>query len=305
MHAGSRPGKTPKQIHAPLPVWHYWVYWAGVLCTIVAALCAFGLVHWPTRNHGDPAGSGIAVGSAQVRRFGYPASVALPQRRLYPYSVIPGGVQNAQELRNAVAHDPLVAVLYANFDLSKARVVRLTRDREVYVSYRFGGHIYWTKKRLLVRAGETVITDGQHEARTRCGNRISETPMQPVRQDEPLDAAVNGPPTFQLLADNSEQPPLLAFDPTVPDSVVPGMPLLPAPSSRPVSAIPPPYFPIVGGGPPSFPNITPPPPPPVATPEPSAFSLLVLGLLMLAIVAGTSTLGNNRNTESRERSSLD
>ncbi|MGH9737705.1 MAG: hypothetical protein ACRD4X_03860 [Candidatus Acidiferrales bacterium] len=208
-------------------------------------------------------------------------------------------------MRNAVAHDPLVAVLYANFDLSKARVVRLTRDREVYVSYRFGGHIYWTKKRLLVRAGETVITDGQHEARTRCGNRISETPMQPVRQDEPLDAAVNGPPTFQLLADNSEQPPLLAFDPTVPDSVVPGMPLLPAPSSRPVSAIPPPYFPIVGGGPPSFPNITPPPPPPVATPEPSAFSLLVLGLLMLAIVAGTSTLGNNRNTESRERSSLD
>ncbi|MGA9884814.1 MAG: hypothetical protein WBQ34_13935 [Candidatus Acidiferrales bacterium] len=301
MHPGSRPGKTRKRVNAPLPVWHYWVYWAGVLCALVAALCAFGLIHWPARNNKGRASSGIADGASQLRQSGYQPGIALPQRRLYPYSVIPGGVYNAQELRNAVAHDPLVAMLYANFDVSKARVVRLMRDREVYVSYRFGGHIYWTKKRLLLRAGETVITDGQHEARTRCGNRISETPMQPVRQDEPPDAAVNGPPSFPLLADNSEPPPLLALDPPVLDPVAPGMTMLPPPGSPPVSVIPPPYFPIVGGGPSSFPNITPPPPPPpVATPEPSALSLLVLGLLLLATVAGASTLGKDRKTESRE-----
>src|SRR5579875_2590657 len=72
--------------------------------------------------------------------------------RLYPYSVVPGGVESVQELRNAIANDPLVASLYAKCDLSRAHVVRLTESQEVYVSYRMDGKIYWTKKRLLLPA---------------------------------------------------------------------------------------------------------------------------------------------------------
>src|SRR5271155_4140671 len=46
-------------------------------------------------------------------------------RILYPYSVIPGGVRNSAELRNAVAHDATVAAHYADFKLNDARVTQL------------------------------------------------------------------------------------------------------------------------------------------------------------------------------------
>src|SRR5580704_7067814 len=54
-----------------------------------------------------------------------PSSPKIPTRPLFPNSVIPGGVENIQELRSAIARDPLVARHYADFDLSKARVIRL------------------------------------------------------------------------------------------------------------------------------------------------------------------------------------
>src|SRR5271156_3230934 len=57
-------------------------------------------------------------------------------RILYPYSVIPGGVRNSAELRNAVAHDEVVAEHYSDFDLREVRVARLAEARAVFVSYR-------------------------------------------------------------------------------------------------------------------------------------------------------------------------
>jgi hypothetical protein len=279
-----------------LPVWHYWVYWAGLLCAFAAALSALVVISRHSKSDSLASRSSeIAMRGAQRLGVSSSAGVDLPQRRLYPYSVIPGGVENAQELRNALASDPLVAEHYANFDLSHAHVVRLTRDREVYVSYRLGDRIYWTKKRLLLRAGETVITDGKHEARTRCGNRISETPAQPVSQKEPASAAMDTPPTFGQYADNTGAPPLLPFSPSSVDPIGPSLPsMAQPPSSPPVTVIPPPYFPIVGGGPPTFPGVIPPPLPtpttPIATPEPGALSLLLLGLLVLGAGAGLSNL---------------
>ncbi len=284
--AGHR--KRPK-----LPGWHYWTYWAGLVCALVAGLSAFGVISWHSKHNSLASRSSEIAAGAQHRVFGSSGGADLPQRRLYPYSVIPGGVESAQELRNAIAHDPLVAEHYANFDLSRAHIVRLTHDREVYVSYRLGDRIFWTKKRLLLRAGETVISDGKHEARTRCGNRISEKPVQPVSpQNEPSNAAMNTPPTSGLFADNTGAPPLLPFSPSSVDPIGPGLPSMPQPpSSPPITVIPPPYFPIVGGGPPSFPGVTPPPPPtPIATPEPGALSLLLLGLLVLGAGAGLSNL---------------
>ncbi len=54
-----------------------------------------------------------------------------------------------------------------------------------YVSYRTPSGIYWTKNRVPLREGELVLTDGGSEVRGRCGNRISNTPEQPVAQNEP------------------------------------------------------------------------------------------------------------------------
>lgn len=106
-------------------------------------------------------------------------------RSLFPYSVIPGGAHSALDLRNAVRNDPVVAAHYEDFDVTKAHIASLEQDRLVYVSYRIADHVFWTSKKLMLPKGETVITDGTHEARTRCGNRISETPAGPISKEEP------------------------------------------------------------------------------------------------------------------------
>ncbi len=125
----------------------------------------------------------------------------------YPYSVVPGGVEDANELKWVAEHDPVVAAHYAGFDYARAQVVRLTLNRTVHVSYRIGNRIYWTNRRVTLHKGEKVITDGRMTARTRCANRVEETPQQqaaaPVEPplakfDEPVKAgsgtAIQFPP---------------------------------------------------------------------------------------------------------------
>jgi hypothetical protein len=112
-------------------------------------------------------------------------AVARALRPNYPYSVIPGGAYSPAELRFANRQDALVRDHYGDFDLSAARVVTLRADRYQYVSYRLRNHIFWTRNRLRIPKGETLLTDGRNYARTRCGNRLSNvakgltSPLQP------------------------------------------------------------------------------------------------------------------------------
>lgn len=160
---------------------------------------------------------------------------ATPTRPVYQYSVVPGGVQDVKELKWVAEHDPIVGAHYAGFDYAHAQVVRLTLARTVYVSYRIGNHIYWTRRRIALKKGETLITDGRMTARTRCGNRVEETPQQaaaPVEPpaekfDEPIRAgegtAMMSPPVHfdSALAPRQETPgieptgPLSLYDPFV------------------------------------------------------------------------------------------
>jgi hypothetical protein len=114
-------------------------------------------------------------------------------RRVYPYSVVPGGVEDARELKWAAANDPVVAAHYAGFDYDHASVVRLTVDQIVFVSYRIGNHIYWTRYRLQLRKGEKLITDGKITARARCGNRVEVVPQQEHSESEPPPAKFEEP----------------------------------------------------------------------------------------------------------------
>lgn len=110
---------------------------------------------------------------------------SLENRPVYPYSVVPGGVRDAHELKLAAERDPVVAAHYAGFDYDHAHVVRLVLARTAYVSYRIGKKIYWTRRRITLKKGETVITDGKITARTRCANRVEELPQQATAMSEP------------------------------------------------------------------------------------------------------------------------
>jgi hypothetical protein len=234
------------------------------------------------------------------------------ERPVYPYSVIPGGVVSAKELVNALQRDPVAAAHYSDFHAQSAHVVRLSNARQLYVSYRVGNLVYWTSKKVTLAAGETVLTDGAHMARTRCGNRISEvpgpsSPAEPPKEAlntpvfrHPADAPADAPPTAPIWSDKTT-PFLLAlngppitdgpggkgpFVPPVPISPccgVPGGPSGPTPKT-PVPPIPP------GSGPgpsplPQPPPVVPPGSPPVSTPEPQSLLLLALGLSALFVAS--------------------
>src|SRR5580700_2062962 len=231
-----------------------------------------------------------------------PAELNNQGRVFYPYSVIPGGAKNQAELRGAVLHDVIVAAHYADFDLEKTHIARLGVARAVFVSYRVGNRIFWTKNRMTLPAGETVLTDGAHMARTRCGNRLSEVPGQPVLKAEPSPEAMEvpagagplavplapaeiplaPPPTTAIVVPETPSgsifippiPPIFPlggspFPPGIPSRPTPppGTPTPPGTATPPGGPIPPPVIP-----PP------PPPPPPVATPEPSSLLMLTASL---------------------------
>jgi hypothetical protein len=153
----------------------------------------------------------------------------MENRPVYPYSVVPGGVRDAGELKWAAEHDPVVASHYAGFDYDHARVVRLVLARTAYISYRIGNKVYWTRRRVTLKKGETLITDGKMTARTRCANRVEEVPQQAnsssepplVKFDEPMNPALgpaitNPPVPFQsALLDRPNGPtaPLNLYNP--------------------------------------------------------------------------------------------
>ena len=164
----------------------------------------------------------------------------MDDRPVYPYSIVAGGVKDARELKWAAEHDPVVAAHYAGFDYDHARIVRLTLARTVYVSYRIGNKVYWTRHRVSLHKGETLITDGKITGRTRCANRVEEVPQQAtslmeppaVKFEEPVAPAVGTatqtPPVpyeSALLhppaAPGGPPPPLLLYDPFGPGTWIP------------------------------------------------------------------------------------
>ncbi len=226
--------------------------------------------------------SPISSSAQPARRSVIPIYVALPTQRLFPYSVIPGGATDAQELENAVNRDPVVAAHYADFDAAKVRVVRLDHNRAVYVSYRLGNRVYWTTRTLGLLKGETVLTDGEHEARTRCGNRISESPRLPVSLKEPETAMLEKPvPELGEFGALPEAVGNLPFPLVAPLGG-------PATSSGGLFFVPP-FIPIIGGsgtpttsgtqGGPGGPGTPVTPVPPVTTPEPATLLLVSGGFL--------------------------
>jgi hypothetical protein len=239
----------------------------------------------------------LALLAAQSHSHEHSALPQRPARPVYKYSVVPGGVRSGTELRDAAARDQSVAAHYAQFRYDRAQTVRLKEARLVYLSYRMNGRILWTKARHRLPEGETVLTDGDIVARTRCANQISVRKQLPVAEAEPTAAQleevipqsmppvrVDIPAQFHSALLSS---PIAPGGPPTGGSPIGAPPLLGG-----VPGIPPP-LPVAGGGtcePPAgedgqsqdnpCPPATPPPttPPPAPVPEPGSILLVSSGL---------------------------
>lgn len=175
---------------------------ALAVAVLGVAACAGVLLQGraPSLQHGGQGGvvaSTAAGASARVADAGKEETAALPAgpRRIYPYSIVAGGVSGRAELARIIQTDKVVAAHYASFEVAKAHPVAVAKPRAVHVSYRKGDQVYWTAKKVMLAEGETLLSDGTNEIRGRCGNRISDVAMQPVEAGAPseadLDAAVD------------------------------------------------------------------------------------------------------------------
>ena len=159
----------------------------GPLAILILGICMVWIALAPKgRNQIAPSYASSFQSLSGQEPLGISGDENDSSRRVYPYSVIPGGIESAADLRNSIARDPVVANHYKGFDVERARIVHLSEEHLLYVSYRFGARVFWLKKQLRVPRGETMVTDGEYMARTRCGNRVSETPSGPVLAVEPL-----------------------------------------------------------------------------------------------------------------------
>jgi hypothetical protein len=129
------------------------------------------------------------------------------KRFVYPYSVIPGGVQSREELASVIGSDPVVAEHYARFAVSHAKIVHAAETQFVHVAYRLQNKVYWTAKKVKIPEGEMLITDGTDTARTRCGNRVSAVPLEPVSEEEPAVEMFEAPVLERVEAPGLEMPP--------------------------------------------------------------------------------------------------
>lgn len=214
-------------------------------------------------------------------------------RVVYPYSVIPGGAHNPEELKDTAAHDPVVGDFYAGFDYDKARVVTVTQPQIVYLSYRIRDKVYWTKKKVALHLGEKLLTDGKITARTRCGNQVSEQVKGAISPQEPPLALLDQPVTADAgtamrspLASHYQsalltRPTTGGFDPLGPPSGSAG---LYSPGIG--GGFPPISPPALPGGGTNTPNSPPPPPPPPPEPPPAVVPEPGTMLLMASGLAG-------------------
>lgn len=136
------------------------------------------------------AGSRTVVPATVVAPPANTASIAgpkPPQRLVYPFSIVPGGVRSRAELKAAMQADRLVAAHYAGVDVDGLHPVTLARDLAAYVSFQKNGKVYWTSRKVRLAKGERVFQAGTPGltpgVRERCGNQVSEQPRTPVLPD--------------------------------------------------------------------------------------------------------------------------
>ena len=195
----------------------------SVAFLLLIAVCVFGLRWLSGKAHSYTSqwGAQSQGHSFQFTETGSSYGIQSRNRRLvYPYSVIPGGVRSGAELREVASHDPVVGSHYSGFDYTRSHVIQVEQPRMVFVSYRRGGQVHWSRKQVAILKSEMLLTDGHITARTRCGNQVSVLPQANTLPDEPSMAELERPDAVasgreELFPQDSK---LFQLDPLVPIS---------------------------------------------------------------------------------------
>ena len=165
------------------------------------------------------------------------------------HRVVPEGIHNFAALLDA--HN--AGLLPAGFDMAKAHFFFIAHDELVHVTFKKDGKIFWSRRPILIHAGEFAITDGVYTVLVRCGNQILETlpstaPTQeiptgdtipfetPIGATEPNDGPL---PTNPLLPIVSTPVPLPWTPLPEPPIGTPGIPIICCAGFPPSSPIPP------------------------------------------------------------------
>src|SRR5437763_255626 len=108
---------------------------AGALLGVIASAAVFLMLREPL-----PAASSAyaEVDAAPLPQAGRPAAAAASPardggRRVYPYSVVPGGVAGREEIVHLLRTDQVVAQHYAGLQVSRIGTVAVSKPRAVYV----------------------------------------------------------------------------------------------------------------------------------------------------------------------------
>jgi len=130
------------------------------------------------------------------------ATTAAPGRPVFPYSIVSGGITSPTEMAEAIKQDPVVREHYAGLRPASFRTEVLPEDRKGYVSYRIRDKVYWSRRLMTLKKGETVLTNGETMLRGRCGNRISSVALAPTapEKEEPTEAVLDSWQDSRLLA---------------------------------------------------------------------------------------------------------
>jgi len=198
-------------------IWKLAVVLVGIITLTSSLIAAAVMMHrtLPWRHGANPVTYQVAMVVEQVTR------------KVYPYSIVPGGAENLADAKRAM-NDPAVKANFAGFDFAKLRQVKLAKNLSGYVSYRWDEGIYWTSKMLTLRVGETVFTDGVRLVRGRCLNSYSPVPMLPVRPNEPTEQQLDTPVEIPIISYSFPKLPVEALDlPPPPESLTPSVPIFP------------------------------------------------------------------------------
>lgn len=99
-----------------------------------------------------------------------PVKERLVVRKVYPHSLIPGGINSVEEFEQIVNRDGVLRDFYSGINSAHLRPCVLPKGR-YFVTEREGNRITWSQH-PIEKGEQSCLTDGVRTILTKCGNEV-------------------------------------------------------------------------------------------------------------------------------------